>query len=66
MRARVLEQLAKIAGAYIVGFAGGADRCRWVVETLGLDACVDYRAEDFVAQLAAAFPNGIAAEESAR
>jgi NADPH-dependent curcumin reductase CurA len=38
----IAAQLAKIAGAYVVGFAGGAERCRWVVETLGLDACLDY------------------------
>ncbi|MDB5479581.1 MAG: hypothetical protein JWO83_634 [Caulobacteraceae bacterium] len=55
----IAAQLAKIAGAYVVGFAGGAERCRWVVETLGLDACLDYRADDFEEQLKAAFPAGV-------
>ncbi|MDP3172851.1 MAG: NADP-dependent oxidoreductase [Phenylobacterium sp.] len=55
----IAVQLAKAAGAYVVGFAGGVDRCRWVVETLGADQCLDYRADDFAAQLATAFPNGI-------
>lgn len=55
----IAAQLARIAGARVVGFGGGADRCRWAVETLGIDACLDYRAADFEAQLAAAFPDGI-------
>jgi hypothetical protein len=55
----IAAQLAKLAGAYVVGFAGGVERCRWVMETLGLDACLDYRADDFEAQLKAAFPKGI-------
>jgi NADPH-dependent curcumin reductase len=55
----VAAQLAKIAGCYVVGFAGGADRCTWVVDTLGIDKCLDYRAEDFEAQLEAVFPSGI-------
>ena len=40
----VVGQLAKLAGARAVGIAGGADKCRYVVETLGFDACVDYKA----------------------
>jgi hypothetical protein len=52
-------QLAKISGAHVVGVAGGADRCRWVVETLGIDDCIDYKAPDFTARLEAAFPDGV-------
>ncbi len=37
-------QLAKARGARAVGFAGGADKCRYVVEELGFDACIDYKA----------------------
>lgn len=55
----IAAQLAKIAGAYVVGFGGGAERCRWVVDTLGIDACLDYRADDFEPQLKTAFPDGI-------
>lgn len=52
-------QLAKILGARTVGIAGGPEKCRFVVEELGFDACVDYRAADFEARLAAACPDGI-------
>jgi NADPH-dependent curcumin reductase CurA len=51
-------QMAKINGAHVVGIAGGPDKCRWVVETLGADACVDYKAADFAEKLKAALPNG--------
>lgn len=53
----IVGQIAKIQGARVVGIAGGADKCRYVVEELGFDACVDYKAPDFEAQLAAATPN---------
>lgn len=55
----IAAQLAKIAGAYVVGFGGGADRCAWVVEALGIDACLDYRGDGLEARLRAAFPEGI-------
>lgn len=53
----VVGQLAKIRGCRAVGVAGGPEKCRYVVEELGFDACVDYRAPDFAAQLAAATPD---------
>ena len=37
-------QLAKVRGCRAIGIAGGADKCRYVVEELGFDACVDYKA----------------------
>jgi NADPH-dependent curcumin reductase CurA len=52
-------QIAKIKGARAVGVAGGADKCRFVVEELGFDACIDHRAPDLAAQLAAACPKGV-------
>jgi NADPH-dependent curcumin reductase CurA len=59
----VVGQLAKARGCRVVGFAGGADKCRYVVEELGFDACIDYKAhasEDSLAQaLAAAAPQGV-------
>jgi NADPH-dependent curcumin reductase CurA len=55
----IAAQLAKAAGCRVVGFAGGADRCAWVKETTGVDACIDYRADDLDAQLGEAFPDGI-------
>ncbi|MBV8470636.1 MAG: NADP-dependent oxidoreductase [Burkholderiaceae bacterium] len=36
-------QLAKTRGARAVGIAGGADKCRYVVDELGFDACIDYK-----------------------
>jgi NADPH-dependent curcumin reductase len=55
----VVGQLAKLTGARVVGIAGGADKCRHAVETLGFDACIDRHAPDLGARLAAACPGGI-------
>lgn len=55
----VVGQIAKLKGARAVGIAGGAEKCRYAVETLGFDACVDHRSPDFAGQLAAATPKGI-------
>ncbi|CAI0747480.1 NADP-dependent oxidoreductase [Serratia entomophila] len=55
----VVGQIGKLKGCRVVGVAGGAEKCRYVVEELGFDACIDHRAADFAAQLAAACPQGI-------
>jgi NADPH-dependent curcumin reductase len=55
----LVGQLAKMAGARAVGIAGGADKCRYVVDELRFEACIDHRAPDLAAQLAAACPKGI-------
>ena len=55
----VVGQVARLKGCRVVGVAGGAEKCRYVVEELGFDACVDHRAADFAEQLAAACPQGI-------
>jgi len=55
----VVGQVAKLQGCRVVGIAGGAEKCRYVVEELGFDACIDHHAKDMVAQLAAACPAGI-------
>jgi NADPH-dependent curcumin reductase CurA len=55
----VAGQLAKRAGARVVGVAGGADKCFYVQDTLMFDDCVDHRALDLRGELAAACPNGI-------
>jgi hypothetical protein len=52
-------QIAKIKGARAVGVAGGAEKCRFVVNELGFDACIDHRAPDLAVQLAAACPKGV-------
>ena len=43
----------------MVGIAGGADKCRYVVEELGFDACIDYKSEDVAKRLRELCPNGI-------
>ncbi len=55
----VAGQLAKRAGARVVGIAGGAEKCLWVQDSLGFDDCVDHRSMDLVRELHTACPNGI-------
>ena len=55
----VVGQLAKQLGCRVVGIAGGAEKCAYVVNELGFDACVDYKAGQLEADLAAATPQGI-------
>jgi NADPH-dependent curcumin reductase CurA len=56
-------QLAKVRGCRAVGIAGGPDKCRYVVEELGFDACIDYKQHKDVKSLNAALkdacPKGI-------
>lgn len=57
----VAGQLARLAGARVVGIAGGAEKCAYVRDQLGFDACVDYKeaGEDLVMRLADATPDGV-------
>lgn len=55
----VVGQIAKIKGCRVVGIAGGATKCGYVVDELGFDACIDHRAADFRQQLADACRRGI-------
>lgn len=55
----VVGQIGKILGCRVVGIAGGADKCGYVTDELGFDACIDRRDPDFATQLASACPNGI-------
>jgi NADPH-dependent curcumin reductase CurA len=55
----VAGQLAKRAGARVVGIAGGPDKCLWVQETLRFDDCVDHQVPRLADALADACPNGI-------
>jgi NADPH-dependent curcumin reductase CurA len=55
----VAAQIAKLQGARVVGIAGGARKCAYLTGELGLDAAIDYRAEDLAARLKALFPRGI-------
>jgi NADPH-dependent curcumin reductase CurA len=55
----VAGQIAKRAGARVVGIAGGSEKCLWVQDSLGFDDCVDHRSLDLGRELQAACPNGI-------
>jgi len=59
----VVGQLAKTRGCRAVGLAGGADKCRYVTEELGFDACIDYKQHPELKSLSAALkatcPSGI-------
>ena len=55
----VVGQLAKIKGCRAVGIAGSPDKCRYVVDELGFDACLNYKTDDLVPALRAACPNGV-------
>jgi len=55
----VVGQLAKARGARVVGVAGGPEKCAYAVKELGFDACLDHRAAQFEAELAAATPAGV-------
>ena len=55
----VVGQLAKRKGCRVVGIAGGAEKCRYVTQELGFDACVDYKGGALDAALDAAAPQGI-------
>ena len=55
----LVAQIAKLKGAHVVGIAGGTKKCKFVVETLGCDACIDYKSGDFSTQLKEIMPNGI-------
>lgn len=50
----IVGQIAKIKGGKAIGIAGGADKCKYVVDELGFDACVDYKSASFIDDLNAA------------
>ena len=55
----VVGQLAKIGGARAIGIAGGHEKCAYVKEELGFDACIDYKAGALREQLKERCPNGV-------
>ena len=55
----VVGQLAKSLGCHVVGIAGGPEKCRYVTDELGFDACVDHKAVDFEQALDLALDHGI-------
>ncbi|MFF8802325.1 MULTISPECIES: NADP-dependent oxidoreductase [unclassified Methylobacterium] len=55
----LVGQIARLKGARAVGIAGGPEKCAYLTETLGFDAAVDHRTDDFPEALARACPDGI-------
>jgi NADPH-dependent curcumin reductase CurA len=55
----LVGQIAKLKGCRVVGIAGGPAKCAEVVDKLGFDACIDYKAEGMFKALAAAVPGRI-------
>jgi NADPH-dependent curcumin reductase len=55
----VVGQIARLKGARVVGIAGGAEKCRYAVEVLGFDACLDHHEAQLAERLAVACPTGI-------
>jgi hypothetical protein len=55
----IVGQLGKIRGCRVIGIAGGPDKCKYVTEELGFDACIDHRNEDVGAALDRLCPEGI-------
>jgi NADPH-dependent curcumin reductase len=52
-------QIAGLMGCSVIGIAGSDDKCRYAVEALGFDICLNHKAPDFPARLTAAAPRGI-------
>ena len=55
----IAGQIAKIAGCRVIGTTGGADKSKWIVDELGFDAAIDYKADNLDKALKAVCPNGL-------
>ena len=55
----IAGQIAKLKGCRVVGIAGGADKCAFLVDELGFDAAIDYKNEDVPAALKRECPKGV-------
>src|ERR1700721_599678 len=56
---QIAGQLARLRGARVVGVAGREEKCRFVTEELGFDACVSHLSPTFAEDLRAACPDGV-------
>jgi NADPH-dependent curcumin reductase CurA len=56
---QTVGRLARIKGCRVVGIAGGRAKCDWVVNELGFDACIDYKAGNVKAALKEHCPKGV-------
>jgi NADPH-dependent curcumin reductase CurA len=55
----IAAQLAKLSGHRTIGIAGGADKCRWLTQELGLDGAIDYKAGNPMDAVRALCPDGV-------
>jgi NADPH-dependent curcumin reductase CurA len=55
----VVGQIAKIKNCKVIGIAGGAEKCKYLINELGFDAAIDYKNDDIKAKLKEYFPKGI-------
>jgi len=55
----IAGQIAKLAGAYTIGIAGGAEKCGRLTAEVGYDAAIDYKNDDVAARLAELAPGGV-------
>lgn len=55
----VVAQIARLKGCRVVGIAGGAEKCQWLLDSCKLDAVIDYKSEDITTQLGKLCPDGV-------
>lgn len=55
----IVGQIAKIKGCRVIGIAGGAEKCKYIVEELGFDGAIDYKNEDVKNRLKEECPKGL-------
>ncbi len=55
----VVGQIAKIKNCKVIGIAGGADKCKYLIDELGFDGAIDYKSDDIKAKIKEHFPKGL-------
>jgi NADPH-dependent curcumin reductase CurA len=55
----LVGQIARIKGCRVVGIAGGAEKCKFLVDDLGFDAAIDYKSQNLKKALREACPKGV-------
>ena len=55
----IAGQIAKLKGCRVVGIAGGADKCKFLIDELGFDGAIDYKNEEVIAGLKRECPKGV-------
>lgn len=55
----IVGQIAKIKNCKVIGIAGGADKCKYIVDDLGFDGAIDYKSDNVNEKIKEYFPKGI-------